>query len=315
MNTTHDFMFLKQINCEFPILRSLAEGRDFRPDWRPLLTDAYLAQLKQPSAANGPIPEELKRILDPNTGEQDEMVRQLLQFHYGIPFEGKPALDWALRCGLKSPEAALAIKAMLVADYSVEEIADELSTSIDNIKAFEQVFFDVRPYAKDRLFLQKICYGKHGHRLLQVAFQRGRVGVEEVVLRRRRKDEGRITDVCLGLLLQRVKDGILDREAANIPPDESDAGRLIALSRVKNPQMVPYLSDTEKSHLESLERVEQFTPAERRRLSTAFEVLRGALKRLAGKQTYGGGAEAPARSDDVEKSDVGNTENGFDPKK
>jgi hypothetical protein len=312
--TKHDFRFLKQINCEFPILRSLVEGRDFRPDWRMLQIDAYLAQLKQPSAANGPIPEELKRILDLNTGEQDEMVRQLLQFHYGIPFEGKPALDWAVRCWLKSPEAALAIKAMVVADYSVQEIADELSTSVDNIKAFEQVFFDVRPYAKDRLFLQKICYGKDGHRLLQVAFQRGRVGVEEVVLRRRRKDERRITDVCLGVLWQRVRDGLFDREAANIPPDESDARRLIALSKVKDSQKVP-LSDTEKSHLEGLERVRQFTPAQRRRLSVAFEILSGALRRWADKPTCAKGAEALAPSDDVEKSDVDNTENGFEPKK
>ena len=290
-NKDHDFRFLKQINCEFPIPRSLAEGRDFRPDWRMLQIDAYLAQLKQPSAANGPIPEELKRILDPNTSEQDEMVRQLLRFHYGIPFEGKPALDWAMRCWLKSPEAALAIKAMVVADYSVEEIADELSTSVDNIKAFEQVFFDVRPYAKDRLFLQKICYGKDGHRLLQVAFQRGWVGVEEVVLRRRRKDERRISDVCLGVLWQRVRDGLLDREAANIPPDESDARRLIALSKVDS-QKVP-LSDPEKSHLEGRERVRQFTPAQRRRLSAGFDVVIGAFRRLADEPTGGEGPKRP----------------------
>jgi len=309
----HDFRFLKQINYEFPILRSLVEGRDFRPDWRMLQIDACLAQLKQPSAANGPIPEELKRILDPNTGEPDEMVRQLLQFHYGIPFEGKPALDWAVRCWLKSPETALAIKAMVVADYSVEEIADELSTSVDYIKAFEQVFFDVRPYAKDRLFLQKICYGKDGHRLLQVAFQRGRVGVEEVVLRRRRKDERRISDVCLGVLWQRVRDGLFDREAANIPPDESDARRLIALSKVDS-QKVP-LPDPEKSHLEGRERGRQFTLAERRRLAPVFEIVSAALRRLADEPTCGKGAEAPAPSDDVEKSDVDNPDNGFEPKK
>jgi hypothetical protein len=116
------------------------------------------------------------------------------------------------------------------------------------------------------------------------------------------------------VLWQRVRDGLFDREAANIPPDESDARRLIALSKVKDSQKVP-LSDTEKSHLEGPERVSQFTPAQRRRLSAAFEVVVGALRRLADEPTGGEGAEAPAPSDDVEKSDVDNTENGFEPKK
>jgi hypothetical protein len=115
------------------------------------------------------------------------------------------------------------------------------------------------------------------------------------------------------VLWQRVRDGLFDREAANIPPDESDARRLIALSKVDS-QKVP-LSDTEKSHLEGRERVRQFTPAQRRRLSAAFEVVSAALWRLADEPTCGKGAEAPAPSDDVEKSDVDNTENGFEPKK
>jgi hypothetical protein len=152
-------------------------------------------------------------------------------------------LKWAI--GARGTEqVAHLIEAMVVADYSSEEIAQELGTDKISIEAYETFFFDVRPYLQHRAWLKTLCFGKLGHRALQIAFNRGYAGVEEVVLRR--KVRNRDLKESLSVLLGRVEDAVFEREDNNVAPTKMDLEWLLRLSQISALGQLPCLQDIER---------------------------------------------------------------------
>jgi hypothetical protein len=218
-------------NPALPLVRNLDEG-DYRPDWRAQAVENYLTEVAQAE-------DKSTKALELAQADADEFVRRLLHFHCGLPCESKPAVEYAIAC-VRRPESALAIKAMVVAGRSVEQIAEEMGTAPHNIECFEQLYFDARRYLGCRLWLGSICRGERGHRWLEVALDRGWAGVEEIVLRRLphgRRDLRHVISVLAG----RVQDYIFSQEASNVVPSEKDLALLRGISPMHD--KLPFLED------------------------------------------------------------------------
>ena len=167
-------------------------------------------------------------------------MRRLLHFHCGLACEGKPAIEYAISC-LRRPESAWAVKAMVVAGRSVQQIAEEMATLPGNIECFEQLYFDARPYLEPRFWLKNICCGEGGHRWLEVALKRGWPGVEEVVLRRLPHGPRNLSP-AVSIAVGRVQDYFFGQEASNIAPSEKDLELLGRMLRTHD--KLPFLQDS-----------------------------------------------------------------------
>jgi hypothetical protein len=220
------------------IVRSLEEGPNYQPNWRWLKVQHQLAEIENPAEAAGDSPTKLQLILD---REEDEIVRQTLQFQYDVLSDNQAVVKYALLCAA-SAEDAWMIKAMVVANRSTELIAEEMSTQPAAIDFFEKLHFDLRAYLDKRAWLRKICFGKDGHRWLQVAFERGWPGVEEVILHRLPKGP-RSLNHAVSVLLGRFQAGLFQLEASNVDPSEKDFELLLRVLQANAYGQFPFLED------------------------------------------------------------------------
>lgn len=220
------------------IVRSLEEGPNYQSNWRWLFVQQYLAEIDNPAEAAGDSSTKLELILD---HEDDEIIRQTLQFHYDILSDNEAAVKYALLCAA-SAEDAWMIKAMVVANRSVEQIAEEMGTQPGRVDFFEKLHFNIRHYRDKRAWLRKICFGNDGHRWLQVAFERGWPGVEEVILHRLPKGS-RSLNYAVSVLLGRSQAGLFQSEASNVAPSEKDLQQLLRVLQASNYGEFPFLED------------------------------------------------------------------------
>jgi len=178
------------------------------------------------------------------------------------------------------------IEAMVVADYSIEEIAKEFGTDTISIQAYEKMFFDVRPYLQFRGWLKTFCFSERGHCALRVAFNRGYAGVEEVVLRRKVK-RNRDLKESHSVLLGRVEDAVFAREDNNVTPSKIDLEWLLRLSQISALNQLPNLQDSEKlKPLTPEEKAHQEITSElplagQERVASAIHMLSPKAERLA----------------------------------
>lgn len=117
------------------VVRSLENGSNYAPDWRAQVGRIYLAEnAKAPDPAT-----RLREILD---DERDPFVRRFLRFRFDGTSVKTEAFNYAQGCHARNRTigAANMILAMVVADHTPEEIAEELGTKRINIVTFEKVF-------------------------------------------------------------------------------------------------------------------------------------------------------------------------------
>jgi hypothetical protein len=249
------------------ITRRLEDGPDYEPDWRHLQVREYLNFIDQSDAADA----RLDKIL---SEEPDSFVRDLLLFHCERPCDNE-GIAYAVKCQrYRKTRFASAIKALVIAHGSPEQIAHEFGTTKEKIETFEKLYFDVRRYLNHRGWLRGVCYDSVDAtelRWFAVAFRRRWPGVEEVVLGRLPKSGERSLDGAIGVLLGRVEDYCSASEASGKGPSEQDIKDMASLVRIarslpplwENPLELEQKSSTESPTIRSLKKL---TPAGRLRL-------------------------------------------------
>jgi hypothetical protein len=237
LTLTHSYL----TNPTPAITRNLEEGPDYQPDCRNRVVQHYLGELSRDPEARS---QKLAQII---VAEPDEEVIDLLLFHLDGPAIFAPFIDYALRCVRANPTNGVAgkIKAMILADFSWEEIASELGARTFDIHAFEYLFFDVRRYRVRRTWLRGICYPHdtearspeemYDLRLLQIAFNRGKAGVREDILGHASCEPGyKPYPPTLGQLakkaVQRASEFYAERDLT-VQPDEMDVKALAFIGR------------------------------------------------------------------------------------
>ena len=237
MNTNNENSSINDPSSLQSIVRSLDEGPNYQPAWRWLTIQKPLAEinhLTEPGDSSVKLAQILER-------EHDEIIRKTLEFNCGVSSGDDAAVEYALRAQ-RTPEVAIKIKAMVVANGSIEVIASKLGTQPAKIEFFEKLFFDVRRYWDKRDWLETICRGSGGHRLLQVAFERGWAGVEEIGLRHLPKGP-RNSSHIISTFLGRAQAYAFEQEAANIPPSEKDLQLLLSALHANGNGQFPFLED------------------------------------------------------------------------
>jgi len=225
-------------NNDAPAVPSPRTDPDYQPDWRHKWFEQDCVEVAR-AADKSAKAEELSELA------KDPFVSLLFKAHFSEPTsEERSAVKWASRAR-DTEQVAHIIEAMVVADYSAEEIAKEFGTDKINIEAYEKIFFDVRPYLQFRGWLKTFCLGKRGHCALRVAFNRGYPGVEEVVLRHKVK-RNRDLKESLSVLIGRVEDAVFAREENNMASSKIDLEWLLRLSQISALNQLPYLQDVEK---------------------------------------------------------------------
>jgi hypothetical protein len=165
--------------------RTLGEG-SFRKDWRFEQTEHFLRCLKNPSRPNISMQEYLREEDDPEvlalyacrTGLQSVRAQE-----YDFALQAQFNTSWGIGC---------TIGAMVVAGFTVAEIAGLLGQSVEAIATYTNLFWDVEPLRAaphrlshellvvpdwDATDLNDMSEGV----LLTAALKRGRLGVEGIL--------------------------------------------------------------------------------------------------------------------------------------
>jgi hypothetical protein len=301
MNTNNENPSIKDPKCLQQIVRSLDEGPDYQPDWRWRTVEKYLEEINDsPETADSSV--KCAQVLGQ---EKDEIIRQTVEFYCDVLSGDKAAVEYALRTQ-RTPEVATKIKAMVVADMPIELIASNLGTQPAKIEFFEKLFFDVRRYLDKRDWLETVCYGIGGHRYLQVAFERGRPGVEEIVLHRLPKGPRGFSHI-LSTYLGRAQAHGFKQEASNTPVSEKDVQVLLSVSHASKGGQLPSLDDPVEApplpDTEGFKAYANLSPAARERVAIALSTVVGkiALKATALDAAEGNGSEPPPTSPENEQ--------------
>jgi hypothetical protein len=134
------------MSCSSPtrLPRSLHESPTFDPAWRHSQTEEYLRFRRHLGDQAGTF------ILP--TSERDAMVRAYFKFRSGVVGPKHAAFRYAQDCDDSNDRTFVGsrIKAMTVAGLTAAEIAKRLHTGVENIEAFQKLFFDVGEYVGDR---------------------------------------------------------------------------------------------------------------------------------------------------------------------
>ena len=135
-----------------PILRSLDDGWGYQAGWRSLIVEGYIAQCTDIT--------DRKKVDDILFSEKDPFVRQGFRHRMGLGAVNKNAIAFAYRTQRENKRTGLAsmIRAMVIADRRVEEIAAGLHIARENVVAYSRLFFDVEPYLGVEVWLQSLVF-------------------------------------------------------------------------------------------------------------------------------------------------------------
>jgi hypothetical protein len=227
------------------IPRSLADAPHYSPDWRAQAAESYLGAI----LASADAPATLAEI---QRTEKDPYVRQWVCFRHTGRCVAQGRFKYAAECAARNDAtgAASLIKTMLVADRTYEEIAEELTTTRENIVAFAMIFFDVRRFLANETLLQRIIFAQpidststaaqqREHRWLAIAFHEGWRGVEQVVLQRRPATNEEVQEQVLqiqAILTSRALEHAHHLQSSGTPPSAVDLRCLLAVRRSKSRQ-------------------------------------------------------------------------------
>ena len=132
------------------IPRSLRESPAYEPDWRFQQTEEYLRCGRRAGEAG-------ETYVVP-LSERDGWVRSYFKFRTDAPTPRAAVCRYAQECDDTNDRAWMAsrIRAMTVAGLTTAEIAERLHTLVENVDAFQRLFFDVGGYVQDRAVLGAI---------------------------------------------------------------------------------------------------------------------------------------------------------------
>lgn len=273
-----------------PIIRSLAQGPDYKPDWRLRVTEQYLlrsAGAKDTSSVTDVI----------LATEGDPFVRQLLCFHSGRRTVIACAIEYALRCNRYAHTTRIPalIKGMVVCGRSGEQIANEVATTAINVRTFEKLNFDVRRFANNRTWLRDICFPmcsteialqhQFEHRVLAIAYEGGWPRLENLLLSQqseRSTNTKADLDQLTAILTARALDYVIGLEARGIRPSERDLELLFLAQRRMPMAALPPFSPSERTanpaalrkKIEAEKKAKELSPLARERIRRLLEVAK-----------------------------------------
>jgi hypothetical protein len=135
--------------------RTPAEG-PYSPDWRFWQTERYLSYLRRPTSTRVTLREFM-------LGEDDQETLGLYSFRAGLRTSKDPAYDFALRAYAdREWGIGAVIKAMALADFSIEEIAMGFGMPADRIQTFVNVFWDLTPLPRDSAWMRMLLTPNDG---------------------------------------------------------------------------------------------------------------------------------------------------------
>jgi hypothetical protein len=214
------------------ILRSLDDGWDYQPDWRNRVVEQYVERC---IATNDPKLPQV--ILD---AEKDPYVRQAFRHRMGLGAVKAKAIAFAYQTQRENKRTALGslMKALIVADRRVEEIAAELRISRENVVAYSRIFFDierflgVEPWLESLLFQETELHNDaevlRERRLLSVAFYDGWPGLETALFNRTSPTQESIEKTRIAIqaaLGSRALEFARDIQQSGIPASPEDLNR------------------------------------------------------------------------------------------
>jgi hypothetical protein len=181
--------------------RSLADG-PYNPDWRFRQTELYLSYQKRPT---DPTVSLRSFMLE----EDDQEVLGRYAFRSGLRTPKDPAYEFALHAHAdREGGVGAVIKAMVLADVSVEEIARGFSLPVAMIQTFVNIFWHLTPLQGDPDWkcglvslpnasgdpnVAKICESV----LMIAAVELGKVGVEQMLTGQVAGGEGAELIACM----------------------------------------------------------------------------------------------------------------------
>jgi len=227
------------------VVRSLEEGPDHQPDWRNRVVENYLGDIAKAQDGKARLSEILFT-------EKDPFVRQFLRFRFDGRSVNTEAFNYAQGCQTRNRTtgAASIIKAMVLADRTCEEIAEELGTKRMNIVTFEKMFFDVRRYLNNESWLLRVvtveptegmgeAEALREKRWLSAAFHRGWPGVEQVVFHRKPnvgEAVEQLSQQLLASLGSRALEYVEELELSGARPSEEDLRRFLTARNAQSRQ-------------------------------------------------------------------------------
>ena len=227
---------------ENEVVRRLEDGPDYAPDWRAQVVQIHLSDIAK-------APDGKSRLSEILFSEKDPFVRQFLRFRFDGRSVNAEAFKYAQGCQMRNRTTAAAsmIKAMVVADRTSAEIAEELGTSRWNIETFMRIFFDVGRYLGNEVWLLRIVTAEppegvgeaevlREKRWLSAAFHRGWAGVEQVVFHRAPKGGEAVEQQLLASLGSRALEYVEDLELSGARPSEEDLRRFLTARNAQSRQ-------------------------------------------------------------------------------
>lgn len=280
----------KPISLDKPIIRSLVEGPDYKPDWRLRLSEQYLLQISQAKDMSAATDLIVSKECDP-------FVRQLVRFHSGRGSIIATSIEYALRCDryAHTTRVPALIKAMIAAGQTTEEIAKQVSTTAMNIRTFEKLSFDVRRYINNRVWLRDICfpvlspdtafYQQYESRALGIAYEGGWPRLQNLLLSQQSERAVSVKsdlDQLVALLAARALDYIVGLEVRGVLPTARDLEfLLLTQSRMPMVALPPFSAGertadpaTLRKKIEVEQKVKKLSPLARDRIRRLIEFIK-----------------------------------------
>ena len=217
-----------RLDCSAEIARSLCEGFHFSADWRHQVVEQRLVRTASAAGAS----EDLHLI------EPDPFVRQAFRYRLTGDCVNRDAFHYAYQTRAHNSKtgAGSLLKAMSLADLSIDEIAGQVGAPRRSVAAYLKLFFDVEPYLDCEMWirLQAMPFRDQVNltpeqiredALLATAFSAGRQGLDQMLFL---KASGAPSDNLLlfqrlsGMVGNRMLRYVQNLETRGVPPSTHD---------------------------------------------------------------------------------------------
>ena len=217
------------------IARNLEDGDGYSPDWAWQLVDEYITEIAAADNESAALDEILK------DEDNNSIVAQTLLFYFGRECAIARSIRYAISCLQHEPanHTGSRIAAMVIADRTVEQIADQIGSKPEHVAVYEQLCFDIRRYRKHTAWLKNLCYHYQGPkssepyvtRWLTTAYERGWDGLCAMISKSSSPNSSSPSGVDiqreLELMLQaRGSDYLKTLDMQGAAPTEADLKRL-----------------------------------------------------------------------------------------
>jgi hypothetical protein len=216
-------------------VRRLSDGPNYEPHWRWQVFERFALRI---SRAKNSV-SELDKLV---TEEGDPFIRQLLQSQYRRHCIIPNQIAYALRCHQTNSSTRIGslTEALIIADRTTAQIAADIGTTPDNVRAYEKLFFDARKYRDHRGWFAQLCLRAVPQRSRveqecdrqwrSLAHRRGFAGLAPAIFAQQKPPSSSTPHAAfVRSLLCRASDFISDLDATGVLPTERDMAMLGAV--------------------------------------------------------------------------------------